>query len=154
MGRTARERLELFIRDPDLIFDTQIPRATSVEWSQAHEGSNLFVAAPREAVTVAIVKLMEEVAARWQKKRISAIELARAGSSQVERMAGGTVPTKDSAATAPPHREETLLTAANTVFRLRLLLPLKRPTPPHCSRGYHYSAERDHLAAAPLPRAQ
>ena len=67
MGRTARERLELFVRDPDLIFDTQIPRATSVEWSQAHEGSNLFIAAPREAVTVAIVKLMEEVEARWQR---------------------------------------------------------------------------------------
>lgn len=67
MGRTARERLELFVRDPDLIFETQIPRATSVEWSQAHQGSNLFAAASREPVTIAIVKLMEEVEARWQK---------------------------------------------------------------------------------------
>lgn len=67
MGRTARERLELFVRDPELIFETQIPRATSVEWSQAHQGSNLFAAAAREPVTVAIVKLMEEVEARWQR---------------------------------------------------------------------------------------
>lgn len=67
MGRTARERLALFIRDPELIFETQIPRATSVEWSQAHGGTNLFATAPHEPVTIAIVKLMEEVEARWQK---------------------------------------------------------------------------------------
>ncbi|NMP23559.1 ParA family protein [Sulfobacillus harzensis] len=71
MGRTARERLEVFIKDPNLVFETQIPRATSVEWSQAHQGANLFTTAPREPVTVAIVKLMEEVEARWQKSALA-----------------------------------------------------------------------------------
>ena len=66
MGRTARERLEVFVKEPNLIFDTEIPRATAVEWSQAHAGANLFATAAREPVTLAIVRLMQEVEARWQ----------------------------------------------------------------------------------------
>jgi len=67
MGRTARERLALFVRDDQLICETQIPRATAVEWSQAHSRSNLFATAPSEPVTLAMVQLMEEIEARWEK---------------------------------------------------------------------------------------
>lgn len=67
MGRTARERLALFVRDEHIICETQIPRATAVEWSQSDSRSHLFATAPSENVTLAIVKLMEEIEARWEK---------------------------------------------------------------------------------------
>lgn len=68
MGRSALERLKVYAED-HYVFETQIPRATAVEWAQVETGANLFNTAPSEPVAVSIVQLMEEVQARWESAR-------------------------------------------------------------------------------------
>ena len=67
MGRQLKERIRASLqKDARTLFDTEIPRATAVEWSQATKGNNLFDKQFQlDTVTNSIVDLMEEVETRW-----------------------------------------------------------------------------------------